>query len=225
MDEGFFISFEGIDKCGKTTQIELLKKCLTSKHYEVIVAREPGGTPVGERIKDILKDKKGLEMNPLTEMVLFNASRAEFVREYVAPVLARGGIFMADRFYDSTTAYQGYGRGIDRDDIAALLRVVLRRPEGRDMFYNPSLTFVLDISVDESYRRRGNDVQDRIEKSGREFYERVREGYKIIANGEPHRVVLLNGEDPPEEVHKKIEVITYRKLADHKEMFKSDKKS
>ncbi|KAB2907254.1 MAG: dTMP kinase [Ignavibacteriales bacterium] len=194
-----FISFEGIDFCGKTTQIELLKRYLENKGRKVYIVREPGGTVISERIREILLNKKHLEMCDETEIFLFSGARAQLVREAIRPWLSEGNVVIADRFFDSTTAYQGYGRGIDLDSVKKIHQIAT----GGTV---PDITFYLKISMAESIKRqelRKTDL-DRIERSNDNFYERVISGYEQLALDNNERIVTINGSRSPEVIHEEI---------------------
>ena len=184
-----FLTFEGVDCSGKTTQAAILVdrlRAAAGTHVHFI--REPGGTAISERLREILLDRGNLELSELTELFLFSASRAQLVREVIRPALVRGEIVVCDRFYDSTTAYQGYGRGIDLDAIRKINAVATA---GTD----PDLTVLVDITVGEIEARKiaSGGTRDRMEAAGREFYERVRKGYLEIANGHRERCVIIDG--------------------------------
>ncbi|HTY59063.1 MAG TPA: dTMP kinase [Bacteroidota bacterium] len=184
-----FLTFEGVDCSGKTTQAAILVDQLRAgTGARVHFIREPGGTAISERLREILLDRRNLELSELTELFLFSASRAQLVREVIRPALARGETVVCDRFYDSTTAYQGYGRGLDLD---AVRRINAVATAGTD----PDLTVLVDITVGEiEARKKASGVAtDRMEAAGREFYERVRTGYLAIANGHPERFVVIDG--------------------------------
>jgi dTMP kinase len=188
------LTFEGIDCSGKSTQARLLVQRL-EKDRTVRFIREPGGTRISERLRDILLDKRHLELTETSELFLFSASRAQLVAEVIRPALHRGEFVICDRYVDSTTAYQGYGRGIDREAIASINALATQGT-------NPDLTFVIDIPVDELKRRKqaaGQPV-DRMESSGREFYERVRAGYNDMAR-DTQRIVLIDGTRPVQDIH------------------------
>jgi dTMP kinase len=197
-----FVTFEGIDLSGKSTQVALLEQALRSRALHaagVRVLREPGGTTISESLRAILLDRKHLEMSPWTELFLFSAARAQLVREVIRPALKRGEVVVCDRFYDSTTAYQGFGRGLDLETVQKVNRAAV---DGTV----PDITFLVDIPVEEVERRRRASGlgTDRMESSGREFYERVRSGYLEIARQEPQRVVSIDGMMPVERVHEAI---------------------
>lgn len=206
---GFFISFEGPELAGKSTQIARLGAWLRAEGYELRETREPGGTLVGEELRRLVKHVVGPDApGPETELLLFCAARAQLMRQVVLPHLAAGGIVLADRFADSTTAYQGYARGMDSTLIAALHRVATL---GRW----PNLTLLLDLPPEEQRRRaRGraaeNGAPDRIEAEDLRFHERVRAGYLQIAREEPERVCVLAGNRPPDEVFARLqEIVTH----------------
>jgi dTMP kinase len=182
--KGFFITFEGIDGSGKTTQLKLTEKYLSEKGFDILTLREPGSTPVSERIRNILLNKK-LDINPVSELMLYLAARAELVETTIAPAIRDGRIVLCDRFYDSTTAYQGYGRGIDIKLIKKLNCLAINDSK-------PDLTFVVDINYAASLKRR-KKKSDRLESESKAFFNRVRNGFLEIARQEKSRVVVLNG--------------------------------
>ena len=183
-----FITFEGLDFSGKSTQANLLVERLKKAKHVVHFLREPGGTKISERIREILLDRSHLEMTEAAELLLFSASRTQLVAEVIVPALQRGEIVVCDRYYDSTTAYQGYGRGFNLEAVRHINKIATA---GTD----PDLTILVDIPVDEIERRKAaaGMTFDRMESAGREFYERVRKGYLDIARNEPDRLVLVDG--------------------------------
>lgn len=194
-----FISFEGLDGSGKTTQINHLAERLAMQKYEVVFLREPGGTAISERIRDILLDKKHLGMNETTELFLFSAARVQVVNEVIKPALAMSKIVLADRYVDSTTAYQGYGRGLSMEAIRSINSAATQG-------VMPRLTFMIDLDLDELVRRKqqtGADA-DRMELSGRTFYEKVRLGYLHMAAAEPERFRVIDGAQPVEAIQEQI---------------------
>jgi len=194
-----FITFEGIDFCGKSTQIELLKSYLLKKNKKVRVIREPGGTEISEKIRTMLLDKENSKMLMETEFLLFSASRAQLVREKIRPYLSEGIYVISDRFHDSSTAYQGYGRGISVEVILSIHKLAI---EGTI----PDITFFIDIPVEVAEQRRQEKSikhLDRIENSDKDFYSRVRNGYLELAKSE-NRFRILNGTDIIENIHEKI---------------------
>jgi dTMP kinase len=192
-----FLTFEGIDCCGKSTQARLLVERL-GKNHTVRLIREPGGTRISERLREILLDKRHIELTDVAELFLFSASRAQLVAEVIRPAIEHGEHVICDRYYDSTTAYQGFGRGIDRGAISLINSLATG---GTD----PDLTFVIDIPVEEVEKRkqRAGIAFDRMEISGRQFYARVREGYQNMART-LERMVLLDGTLDVEELHREI---------------------
>ncbi len=194
-----FITFEGIDYSGKSTQAKLLVEKLTSSGKDVLFLREPGGTELSEKIRSILLDKAHIEMSPVAELLLFSAARSQLVRQVIIPALAQKKIVVCDRFYDSTTAYQGYGRGIDPGDIASITRVAIAGTV-------PNVTFVIDVSVKEvTHRREQSGISaDRMESAGAHFFENVRKGFLAIAQNEPNRVKVIDGTRNIEKIQKEI---------------------
>lgn len=190
------ISFEGIDGSGKTTQIGLLKARLEEAGLPVRLFREPGGTDVSEAIRGLLLDPER-RIDPVTEVLLFSASRSQLMVEEVLPALAAGAVVILDRFYDSTTAYQGFGRGsLPADRIDAINRIA---SHGRA----PDVTFYLRLTRDQAEARRQDRHADRMERAGDAFYERVIAGFDAIAEAEP-RVRVIDAARPPEAVHADI---------------------
>jgi dTMP kinase len=194
-----FITFEGIDFCGKSTQIRLLEEHLAANKKKVQVIREPGGTEISEKIRHMLLDKENSGMYMQTEFLLFSSSRAQLVREKIRPYLEKGFYVISDRFHDSSTAYQGYGRGLPVEVILAISNLAI----GETV---PDLTFIIDIPVDVAEQRKQRKFKkqlDRIENSDRDFYNRVRKGYLELAKKES-RFKILNGEENINSIHKKI---------------------
>lgn len=183
-----FITFEGLDFSGKSTQANLLVERLKKAKHVVHFLREPGGTKISERVREILLDRSHLEMTEAAELLLFSASRTQLVAEVIVPALQRGEIVVCDRYYDSTTAYQGYGRGFNLEAVRHINKIATA---GTD----PDLTILVDIPVEEIERRKAaaGMTFDRMESAGREFYERVRKGYLDMARNEPDRLVLVDG--------------------------------
>ena len=202
---GLFITFEGTEGSGKSTQIVRLSRRLTALDHKVHVLREPGGTPIGEEIRHTLKHSNvNHGMTPETELLLMNASRAQLVREIIRPALNSGAVILCDRFYDSTTAYQAYGRGLDLD----LVRQIIACAVGET---RPDLTLLLTVSVQVSEARRQGrllpgleNVRDRMEEADRGFFERVEEGYRKLAAAEPARVRTIDGALPADRVSQAV---------------------
>lgn len=193
-----FITFEGLDFSGKSTQVALFAERLARDGRNHLVLRDPGGTAIGERIRSVLLDREVLNMSDVTELFLFSASRAQLVSEIIKPNLENGTLVVCDRFYDSTTAYQGAGRGLPLDAIATINRAAAGG-------LVPDLTFFIDIPVSEIDRRmvQQNAGADRMELSGREFYERVRNGFLTLASDEP-RFEVIDGLKGIEEIHAEV---------------------
>ena len=194
-----FITFEGIDFCGKSTQVELLKNYLKERNKKVEIIREPGGTNISEEVRHILLDKKNGNMFMETEFLLFSASRAQLVREKIRPYLEKGFYVISDRFHDSSVAYQGYGRGVSIEDVSSVNSLAI----GSTI---PDITFFIDIPVEEAEKRKtGKNVNDldRIETSEMNFYERVRNGYLDISKKEK-RFRVMDGSKSIEEIHNNI---------------------
>jgi dTMP kinase len=194
-----FITFEGLDFCGKSTQVELLKKHFEEKGKTVKIIREPGGVKISEKIRKILLDNENAEMFSETELLLFSASRAQLVREKIVSFLESDYVVISDRFHDSSIAYQGFGRGIDSKFVIDLQKFAIGNAV-------PDLTFFIDIPVTEVLKRKQklvNTELDRIEVSESDFYEKVRKGYKYLFKNE-ERFKLINGLMTIDEVHHEI---------------------
>jgi dTMP kinase len=201
--KGIFISFEGIEGTGKSTQAKLLYQWLFSKKYEVVLTEEPGGTQIGLRIRELLLSVEHKDMTSLTELLLYNASRAQHLHEIIVPAIRRGAVVITDRFSDSTVAYQGYGRGIDLNLIDSIDKIVTGNMK-------PDLTILLDLDADTGLKRnRGINKTDRLELEDLEFHQRVRNGYREIAARERGRIRLIDASGNVEEVQDKIiDVVT-----------------
>ncbi len=200
------ITFEGIDGAGKSTQIQELVHALAARGIEAITLREPGGTAVAEKIRQILLESSH-EITPIGELLLFSASRAELIQQVIIPALANGKTVILDRFFDSTTAYQGYGRGLDPEMLRSIIAI-------STCGINPDITFYLDLEPEEALKRKflktsiplafEGDELDRMERSGLEFYHNVRRGYLDIVRINSGRFVLLNALDPVAVIHDTI---------------------
>ena len=187
------ISFEGIEGVGKSTQINLLKDYLESKNYLIEIYREPGSTPVGEKIRDILLDSNN-DLSNETELLLMFAARSELIDKKINT--SQCDYLLLDRFYDASMAYQGYGRKLSKDFITSLTS-----------FINcpiPDLSFLLDISVKEGFQRKNSDVKDRIESSSNDFFNKVRKGYKTIAKANKNRFEIINAANDIDKIHQII---------------------
>lgn len=203
---GFFITFEGIDGCGKSVQARLLLEKLKSFGKEVLLLREPGTTMISEAIREILLSLKNKNMAESTELLLFSAARAQIVAENILPALAAGKIVICDRFYDSTTAYQGFGRELNLDVIEQINMFAVQNQK-------PNLTFVIDLDLASAQKRlhQTGKQLDRMESSGEKFMQRVRHGYLQIAREDPERVVVIDGNRPIEPIAKQIwQIVSYR---------------
>lgn len=188
---GRFFSFEGGEASGKSLQAQRLAAALKEWGVDVVVVREPGGTPAGERIREILLHARDIALAPEVQALLFSAARAQLVREVIRPSLERGAVVIADRYFDSTLAYQGAGLGADPEGLRAVTRLAV----GDTV---PDRTFLLDVPVDvimeRSRAREANRKWDRFEVRERDFHERLREGYLRLAAGEPGRFVVIRGD-------------------------------
>jgi dTMP kinase len=197
----FFISFEGSEGSGKTTQIDLLATRLEREGYDIAVTREPGGTPIGEEIRHLLKHaESGRGMAPETELLLFAASRAQLVREVILPSLRQGKIILCDRFLDSTTVYQGVARRLSQDPVS-----VINRFAAGDVL--PALTVVMDVPAEiglARIRHRPSELPDRLEQENIDFYQRVREGYLLLARSLPERFLVVDGSQPTAQIADQI---------------------
>ncbi len=198
-----FITFEGLDKAGKSTQIKLLEQRLRDSGHAVLCTREPGGTALGEDIRSLVMKNRQEAISDETELLLFAASRAQLLREAIWPALERGAVVLCDRFADSTVAYQGYGRGMDLDFLRRLNSFTLQ-----DRW--PDLTFLLDLTVEESFRRLGKVLKetaaesDRFELQGQIFHQKVRQGFLDVAKENPGRIHRMDATLPPQEIADRI---------------------
>lgn len=204
--KGCFISFEGIDGCGKTTQAKLLAKRLTDAGYETVLTREPGGTVIGDAIREVLLNPEHKEMFPFTELLLYNAARAQHLEEKIFPAICDGKIVISDRFSDSTLAYQGYGRGIDMSILKSLDAIATG-------WLQPNLTILFNVDAEEGLRRnKGVGKIDRLELEDINFHRAVNAGFLEIARSESGRVRVVNGSLPPEDVSEEVWNIVSRML-------------
>ena len=206
-----FITFEGPEGSGKTTQIEFLRGYLEEKGYSVLATREPGGTSIGDKIRVVLLDRRNTEKLPASEALLFSAARAQIVTQVIRPHLTQGSIVLCDRYADSTLAYQGYGHGLDLEMLRAITALVT---EG----LKPDLTVYLDIDVEEGLRRKvaahqaSNSEWNRIDRQEMAFHRRVREGYLKMAAQEPDRWLVIDATQPLEVIQASIRARTEAKL-------------
>ncbi len=191
------ISFEGIDGSGKSTQCKMLYHELLDRGYGVHLYREPGGTVISEKIRDILLDLENVKMSPVTEMLLCFSSRNQLISEKVLPALARGEIVLLDRFVDSTIAYQGYGRDLSLESIRKVAEVAIG-----DL--SPDLTILVDTPLDTAENRMDNRDLDRLEAENEDFKQRTRNGYLQLVKEEPQRFLLLDGRKPIESLKRLV---------------------
>jgi len=207
MAKGLFITFEGIDGCGKTTQLLLAKKAVENSGRECVIAREPGGTAIGEKIRDILLSVHHGEMHDACEVLLYCAARAQLVRETVLPALEHGAVVLCDRFAEATFAYQGFGRGQSMETLKIINAYAAYGLQ-------PSLTLVFDITVGTSMQRlkKSGKQMDRLEGSGKDFFEKVRQGYLTLAGQQPDRIVVVSGEAPVETIAETVQCRIMRLL-------------
>ena len=183
---GLFITVEGIDGCGKSTQARLIAAALEAAGHDVLRLREPGGVKISEQIRAILLDPANAEMGDVCELLLYEAARAQLVHQVIRPALAAGKTVVCDRFYDSTTAYQAFADGLDRNMVSRANELAV---DG----CRPDLTLVFDLPVEDALRRRsGREAEDRLELKGLEFQERVAAGFRAVAADEPDRVKLID---------------------------------
>jgi dTMP kinase len=201
-----FITFEGSEGTGKTSQLAMLLAYLRQQGFDLLSPREPGGTPIGEQVRSVLFDLGNTAMSARTEVLLFQASRAQLVQDVIRPYLAQGGIVLCDRYADSTLAYQGYGRQLD----LAQLRSLIEFATGG---LKPDLTLLLDVDVEVGLQRRtkqGN--RNRLDILDLDFYHRVRQGYLELARQEPQRWVVIDASQPPEAVQERIRQVVLERI-------------
>ena len=195
---GLFITVEGIDGCGKSTQARLIAAALEAAGHTVLRLREPGGVAISEKIRAILLDPANGEMGDVCELLLYEAARAQLVHQVIRPALAEGKTVVCDRFYDSTTAYQAFADGLDRN-------MVFQANELAVDGCRPDLTLVFDLPVEDALRRRsGRGAEDRLELKGMEFQERVAAGFRAVAADEPDRVKLIDADGSIAEVFSSV---------------------
>ena len=194
-----FISFEGLDGCGKSTQALLLKQRLETNGKRVLLLREPGGTKISEKIREILLDKIHSEMNPIAEIFLFSSARAQLVSEIIKPALQENDIVICDRYVDSTTAYQGFGRGISLESVRAINTIATQE-------LLPDVTFFLDIPVHEAIHRRkkSRNENDRMEEAKISFFHNIYNGFLSIMNNEPQRFLRIDGMKSINDIHNEV---------------------
>jgi dTMP kinase len=193
-----FITFEGPDGSGKSTQIKLLSEALTAAGYDALTVREPGGTPISEQIRDVVHSLRNREMSDRAECLLYNAARAQLVDQLIVPHLQHGGIVLSDRYADSTLAYQGYGRGLDLSAVRSVMAFATNQ-------LKPDVTFYLDLEVEEGIARRKQGGEwNRLDEQALEFHRRVRAGYLQMVREEPARWICLDAARAVEEIQADI---------------------
>jgi len=204
---GAFITFEGPDGSGKSTQIKQLAEHLTGLGQNVLLTREPGGTDIGEQIRDLLHDLRRREMHPRAEILLYSAARAQLVAQVVKPHLAAGGLVLCDRYADSTLAYQGYGHGLD---LAVLRQITAFATQN----LRPDLTLLFDLEADQGLarRRQGGEEWNRLDNYALAFHQRVRDGYLELARQDPERWVVLDGAQPVAALQAAVRAVVLQKL-------------
>jgi dTMP kinase len=199
-----FITFEGIDGCGKTTQLELIKNFLIENKYQVVTTREPGGTELSEQIRNILLNVNN-KINSISELLLFEAARSQLVETVIKPALENNCIVLCDRFYDSSVAYQGYGRGLNLKNIAELNMIATNG-------IIPDITFFLDVPFQVAFERRKSEKKDRMETVSIEFSQKVIDGYRKIATLEPDRFIIIDASSTQQNTFEQILKILNEKL-------------
>lgn len=214
-ERGLFITFEGGEGSGKTTQVNRLAQFLTGKGHKVITTREPGGTPEGEKIRELLVQRDGGEWTPMAESLLLFAARTMHVERVILPALEKGKIVISDRFTDSTRAYQGHGHQFPLESIEAINDFALKN-------FKPDLTFLLDIDIGTGLARSGRRMaaeslhikrtEDRFENMERDFHERLRKGFLEIAKKEPNRVQIVDATQTPDAIADKIQKLVLTKV-------------
>ena len=202
-----FVTFEGPEGSGKTTQIQLLSDALTDSGYAVLTVREPGGTPIGEQIREVVHNLRNREMSDRTECLLYGAARAQLVDQVLIPHLQQGGLVLCDRYADSTLAYQGYGRGLDLAGVRNIIAFATLK-------LKPDVTFYLDIDVAAGIERRrhGGGEWNRLDDQTLAFHRRVRDGYLQMIAEEPRRWVVIDAAQSVEQIQKLIRAEVERRL-------------
>lgn len=207
-----FITFEGIEGCGKSTQIRLLAQALTTAGHQVVLTREPGGCPIADQVRAVLLDAANRAMVPMTELLLYGAARAQHLSEVVRPALSQGGVVLCDRFSDATRAYQAFGRGLARQLIEQVNQLACQG-------LTPDMTLLLDCPVEVGLTRARQRIdaadgprEERFELEALAFHQRVRDGYLTLADEEPHRFVVIQAHATPEQVAEQIAVAVLSRL-------------
>lgn len=192
---GLFITLEGTDGSGKTTQINMLSDYFSQRGYRVVCTREPGGTPIGEKIREIIIDKNNKEMTNVTEALLYAAARAQLVSQVIEPVLKDGGVVISDRFLDSSLVYQGFARGMGENFIRNINRAAVNLLE-------PDITFLLKLKPEDSIARKSKQAElDRLEAEKANFHQRVFDGYVSLARKNKDRIKVIDALKSPEDIH------------------------
>ena len=201
MHSGRFITFEGLDGCGKSTQLEKAEHWLTEQGYDVLKTRQPGGTKIGRQIRSILLDPEHEELQPESELLLYLSDRIQHIQETIIPAKAIGKIVLCDRFHDSTVAYQGYGRGLNLNSIESVVAHCIKP-------YDPDLTILLNISPEtvplRLKKREDYAEKDRLDLESLNFFKKTAQGFQVLAAAETERYVCLNGEQDIEVIHQEI---------------------
>lgn len=207
-----FITFEGIEGCGKSTQIRLLAQALTTAGHQVVLTREPGGCPIADQVRTVLLDAANRAMVPMTELLLYGAARAQHLSEVIRPALSQGGVVLCDRFSDATRAYQAFGRGLDRQLIEQVNQLACQG-------LTPDITLLLDCPVEVGLTRARQRIdaadgprEERFELEALAFHQRVRDGYLTLAGEEPHRFVVIQAHATPEQVAEQIAAAVLSRL-------------
>ena len=208
LSRGMFISLEGVEGCGKSTQAELLVEHVAGLGYSVIATHEPGGTPIAEQVREILLEPRNSDMTDITELLLYLASRAQHVTQLIRPALAEGKVVICQRFSDATFAYQGYARGLD-------LNLLKQMNEIATGGLKPHLTLLLDIEAERGLSRKQQEGWDRLESENVSFHNKVREAYLTIARQSPERVQVIDADRSVQSVHISIRECVDRRLAAH----------
>ncbi len=205
---GLFITMEGPDGAGKTTQIDLLRDYLSGKGYDIIVCREPGGTPISEAVRQVILNKDFTEMGNMTELLLYAAARAQLMEEVIRPALLEGKIVICDRFVESSAVYQGIGRNMGIDLVYQVNQFAI----GDTV---PDLTIMIDLNAEIGISRKKKQTElDRMEREALDFHERVVDGYRQLSQLFPERIYKIDGSRTIEEIHQKIVVQVNKKLHD-----------
>jgi len=210
LKRGVFISLEGVEGCGKSTQARLLAEYIAELGYPVVLTHEPGGTPITEQIREILLEPRNTDMTNITELLLYLASRAQHVDQLIMPALVEGKVVICERFSDATFAYQGYARGFDLDHLEQVNKMATGGLE-------PDLTLLLDLKPEDGLSRKGRDsyALDRLENESDEFHNKVRNGYLAIARRSPQRVEVIDAKDAVEDVHLRIRKCVDQRFASY----------